>query len=87
MSRVPESDRKGAPALWLTLEKGSKGRGAHVAFRAPDHAAVDRFYQDGLKAGGRDNGPPGLRKDYSPKYYAAFLFDPDGNNIEAVCQN
>ena len=78
---------KGAPALWLTLEKGSTGRGAHVAFRASDHAAVDRFYQEGLKAGGRDNGPPGLRKDYSPKYYAAFLFDPDGNNVEAVCQN
>jgi len=76
---------KGAPALWLTVEKGSAGRGAHVAFRAPDRAAVDRFHKEGLKAGGRDNGPPGLRKDYSPTYYAAFLFDPDGNNVEAVC--
>ena len=76
---------KGGPALWLTVEKGSTARGAHVAFRAPDRAAVDRFYQEGLKAGGRDNGEPGLRKDYSPTYYAAFLFDPDGNNVEAVC--
>jgi len=76
---------KGAPALWLTLEKGPAGRGAHIAFRASDHAAVDQFYKQGLQAGGRDNGAPGLRKDYSPKYYAAFLFDPDGNNVEAVC--
>jgi catechol 2,3-dioxygenase-like lactoylglutathione lyase family enzyme len=75
----------GAPALWLMLDKGSAGRGTHVAFSAPDRAAVDRFYREGLKAGGRDNGAPGLRKDYSPTYYAAFLFDPDGNNVEAVC--
>jgi catechol 2,3-dioxygenase-like lactoylglutathione lyase family enzyme len=70
----------GSPA-----EKGSVKRGAHIAIRASDHAAVDRFHKEGLKAGGRDNGPPGLRKDYSPTYYAAFLFDPDGNNVEAVC--
>ncbi len=57
----------------------------HVAFRAADHAAVNRFHKDGLKAGGRDNGKPGLRADYSPTYYAAFLIDPDGNNVEAVC--
>jgi catechol 2,3-dioxygenase-like lactoylglutathione lyase family enzyme len=74
-----------APALWLYLDKGSARRGTHVAFSAPDRAAVDRFYRDGLKSGGRDNGAPGLRKDYSPTYYAAFLFDPDGNNVEAVC--
>ena len=49
------------------------------------HGAVDRFYKAGLAAGGKDNGAPGLRKDYSPKYYAAFLLDPDGNNVEAVC--
>ncbi|MBI3370763.1 MAG: VOC family protein [Betaproteobacteria bacterium] len=76
---------KGKPALWLHLSKGSTGSGAHVALRAADHAAVDRFHKQGLKAGGRDNGKPGLRADYSPKYYAAFLIDPDGNNIEAVC--
>jgi predicted lactoylglutathione lyase len=56
-----------------------------VALAAPDRAAVDRFHAAGLKAGGRDNGKPGLRADYSPKYYAAFLIDPDGNNVEAVC--
>lgn len=76
---------KGAPALWLTAHKGSTSRGAHIAFRAADHATVDRFHQEGLKAGGRDNGAPGLRRDYSPTYYAAFLLDPDGNNVEAVC--
>jgi catechol 2,3-dioxygenase-like lactoylglutathione lyase family enzyme len=74
---------KGEPALWLS--KGAAASGAHVAFRAQDRAAVDRFYKEGLKAGGRDNGRPGLRADYSPTYYAAFLIDPDGNNVEAVC--
>jgi catechol 2,3-dioxygenase-like lactoylglutathione lyase family enzyme len=59
--------------------------GAHIAFRAADRQAVDRFYAAELKAGGRDNGKPGLRTDYSPTYYAAFLLDPDGNNVEAVC--
>jgi catechol 2,3-dioxygenase-like lactoylglutathione lyase family enzyme len=76
---------KGEPALWLYRVKGSAGSGAHVAFRAPDRAAVDRFHKEGLKAGGRDHGHPGLRADYSPSYYAAFLIDPDGNNVEAVC--
>lgn len=73
-----------APALWLYPASG-EGSNAHVAFRAPDHAAVDRFHSAGLKSGGRDNGAPGLRVDYSPDYYAAFLIDPDGNNVEAVC--
>jgi catechol 2,3-dioxygenase-like lactoylglutathione lyase family enzyme len=59
--------------------------GVHVAFRAPDRAAIDTFHQAGLKAGGRDNGSPGLRRGYGPNYYAAFLLDPDGNNVEAVC--
>ena len=61
------------------------GTGAHVAFRAPDHAAIRKFHAEGLKAGGRDNGGAGPRADYSPTYYAAFLIDPDGNNVEAVC--
>jgi catechol 2,3-dioxygenase-like lactoylglutathione lyase family enzyme len=74
----------GAPALWLYRAKDA-GTAAHVAFRAPDRAAVDRFHTNGLKAGGRDNGPAGLRADYGPTYYAAFLLDPDGNNVEAVC--
>ena len=71
----------GAPALWL-----SKGKSApvHIAFRASDRKAVEKFHAAGLKAGGSDNGKPGLRKDYAPNYYAAFLLDPDGNNVEAV---
>jgi catechol 2,3-dioxygenase-like lactoylglutathione lyase family enzyme len=72
------------PALWLYLDRSSAA-GVHVAFRAADRAAVDRFHAAGLKAGGRDHGRPGLRADYSPTYYAAFLLDPDGNNVEAVC--
>jgi catechol 2,3-dioxygenase-like lactoylglutathione lyase family enzyme len=70
----------GEPALYL-----AKGAGAsvHVALRAPDRAAVDCFYSAGLAAGGRDHGRPGLRADYGPTYYAAFLLDPDGNNVEA----
>lgn len=55
----------------------------HLAFQAPDRAAVDAFHKAGLAAGGTDNGPPGERS-YHPGYYAAFLLDPDGNNIEAV---
>ena len=75
----------GEPALWLYRVEGPTGPGSHVAFRAADRQAVDRFHAEGLQAGGRDNGRPGLRADYSPTYYAAFLLDPDGNNVEAVC--
>jgi catechol 2,3-dioxygenase-like lactoylglutathione lyase family enzyme len=76
---------KGKPSLWLHLHKGKAAAGAHVAFRAKDHAAIEKFHAEGLKAGGRDNGGAGPRADYSPTYYAAFLIDPDGNNVEAVC--
>jgi len=75
----------GEPALWLYAAEGAKGPGTHVAFRAADHKAVEAFHQAGLKAGGTDNGGAGPRTDYSPTYYAAFLIDPDGNNVEAVC--
>jgi len=75
----------GAAAFWLSAGKRPLGSGVHIAFQAPDRAAVERFHASGLTAGGRDHGRPGLRADYSPKYYAAFLLDPDGNNIEAVC--
>ena len=73
------------PALWLYLDRQPGRAGAHVAFRADDRAAVDRFFAAGLESGGKDNGRPGVRADYGPKYYAAFLVDPDGNNVEAVC--
>jgi predicted lactoylglutathione lyase len=56
-----------------------------VAFSAKNRDAVDRFHEAGRKAGGKDNGAPGLRADYAPTYYAAFLIDPDGNNVETVC--
>jgi len=75
----------GEPGLWLYRSTEPVGPGTHVAFRAPNRKAVDRFHAAGLEAGGRDNGAPGLRTDYSPTYYAAFLIDPDGNNVEAVC--
>ena len=57
----------------------------HWCFRAPSRAAVDAFHTAGLASGGRCDGPPGLRPAYHPHYYAAFLLDPDGNRIEAVC--
>ena len=76
---------KDAPALWLHAHEGKAGTGAHVCFKAPDREAVDRFHAAGLAAGGKDNGKPGPRPDYGPTYYAAFLIDLDGNNIEAVC--
>lgn len=74
---------KGEAALWL-YAGGGKGA-THVAFRAKSRAEVDRFHASGISSGGKDNGAPGLRLDYSPRYYAAFLIDPDGNNVEAVC--
>lgn len=67
------------------LSQGVAGKGSHIAFTAASRTAVDRFHKEGLGAGGRDNGKPGLRVDYGPRYYAAFLIDPDGNNVEAVC--
>ena len=57
----------------------------HIAFTAESRQQVDAFYSAALRAGGQCNGPPGLRPQYSGQYYAAFVFDPDGNNIEAVC--
>ncbi len=75
----------GEPALWLQGAGDAAGKGAHVAFRAATRSAVARFHAAGLRAGGRDNGGPGPRPDYGPAYYAAFLIDPDGNNVEAVC--
>src|SRR5262249_51341369 len=68
----------GAPALYIYSDGGQAVAGAHVAFARAERTAVDRFHAAGLEHGGKDNGKPGLRKDYSPKYYAAFLFDPDG---------
>jgi catechol 2,3-dioxygenase-like lactoylglutathione lyase family enzyme len=75
---------KDKPDFWLT-ENAEPGNGRHYAFAAPSRAAVDAFYAAALAAGGTDNGPPGLRPQYHAGYYGAFVLDPDGNNVEAVC--
>jgi catechol 2,3-dioxygenase-like lactoylglutathione lyase family enzyme len=75
---------KGAPALWL-YQADRSGPGIHLAFSAGSRKAIDRAYAAGIEMGGRDNGKPGVRESYAPNYYAAFLTDPDGNNVEAVC--
>jgi len=74
----------GKPSFWLH-GTGLQGGGAHIAFASPDRQSVEAFHSAGLAAGGMDNGAPGPRPDYGPEYFAAFLIDPDGNNIEAVC--
>ncbi|MFG1359741.1 VOC family protein [Xanthobacter tagetidis DSM 11602] len=71
-----------ADELFVSAGAPTTGR-AHLAFQAKDRAAVDRFHAAALAAGGRDNGAPGVR-GYHPDYYAAFVLDPEGNNIEAV---
>ena len=72
------------PDLWILGGKPTAPP-VHIAFRARNRATVDAFYKAPLAAGGRDNGPPGIRAHYHPDYYGAFVLDPDGNNIEAVC--
>jgi catechol 2,3-dioxygenase-like lactoylglutathione lyase family enzyme len=74
----------GKPDFWIGAE-GKLEKPVHVALIATDRAAVDAFHRSALAAGGRDNGAPGLRVHYHPNYYAAFVLDPDGHNIEAVC--
>jgi catechol 2,3-dioxygenase-like lactoylglutathione lyase family enzyme len=76
----------GKPYFWVG-DNEAVGEGTHVAFAAESRAEVDAFYEAALAAGGRDNGPPGIRAHYHPNYYAAFVFDPDGINIEAVCHH
>jgi catechol 2,3-dioxygenase-like lactoylglutathione lyase family enzyme len=72
------------PAFWIS-EREPYGTGTHVAFTTGDRATVDAFHAAGLAAGGKDNGAPGIREMYHPTYYAAFVHDLDGNNVEAVC--
>lgn len=75
---------KDRPQFWIGVGK-AHSPGLHVAFAAPGRKAVDAFYKAALAAGGRDNGAPGLRPHYHPDYYGAFVLDPDGHNVEAVC--
>ena len=80
-----------SPALWVQTAdrpvKPDMGSGLHFCFTAKSRAAVDAFHAAALKNGGQDNGKPGVRADYGPKYYAAFVIDPDGYRIEAYCGN
>jgi catechol 2,3-dioxygenase-like lactoylglutathione lyase family enzyme len=72
--------------FWIG-RKNATPTGVHIAFAAPDRATVDLFYAAALGAGAVDNGPPGLRPEYHAHYYGAFVLDPDGHNIEAVCHS
>ena len=76
----------GKPDFWIGGE-GSLNKPIHIAIAAKDRATVDAFYRAAMAAGGKDNGAPGLRPHYHPNYYAAFVLDPDGHNIEAVCHS
>jgi catechol 2,3-dioxygenase-like lactoylglutathione lyase family enzyme len=102
-SSAGEDRKQPLPRIWRVrndgLHHGTKHSGSAagsrssklflftVAFAVPDRAAVDRFYASAVGAGGRDNGKPGLRPNYHPYYYGAFVLDPDGHNIEAVCRH
>ena len=74
----------GRPRFWIG-NGNRRGGSVHVAFEASTRAAVDAFYRAAIAAGGRDNGAPGVRPHYHANYYGAFVLDPDGHNIEAVC--
>ena len=74
----------GKPDFWIGGE-GALNKPVHIAIAAQDRAAVDAFYKAAMAAGGKDNGAPGIRAHYHPNYYGAFVLDPDGHNVEAVC--
>ncbi|MFM2478820.1 VOC family protein [Celerinatantimonas sp. MCCC 1A17872] len=82
--RICSFGAPGTDSLWI-VETQSPFTPRHFAFGADTTELVDTFYKIGLELGAIDNGAPGLRLEYEPNYYAAFLIDPDGNNIEAVC--
>lgn len=76
----------GKPDLWFGAE-GAMNKPVHIAIAAKDRATVDAFYKAAMAAGGRDNGAPGIRPHYHASYYGAFVLDPDGHNVEAVCHS
>jgi catechol 2,3-dioxygenase-like lactoylglutathione lyase family enzyme len=80
----PDNFQSGKPSFWIGEGETVSGP-LHVAFMAASRAAVDDFYAAAIRAGGKDNGPPGLRPHYHANYYAAFVLDLDGNNVEVVC--
>ncbi|HEY1992016.1 MAG TPA: VOC family protein [Gammaproteobacteria bacterium] len=73
----------GEASVWT--QEADVEKPTHLSFRAKDRKIVDAFYKAAIAAGGKDNGKPGIREKYSQDYYAAFVLDPDGNNVEAVC--
>jgi catechol 2,3-dioxygenase-like lactoylglutathione lyase family enzyme len=75
--------QNGESSVWTVEAKIEEP--AHLGFRVQDRKQVDAFYKAALAAGGKDNGKPGVREKYAPDYYAAYVLDPDGNNVEAVC--
>ncbi|MBB6250244.1 VOC family protein [Nitrospirillum iridis] len=77
----------GKPYFWIGTGRRLQGGALHICFAAANRATVDAFHAAALAAGGRDNGAPGLRPHYHPNYYGAFILDPDGHNIEAVCHD
>ncbi|KAL4987479.1 Glyoxalase/Bleomycin resistance protein/Dihydroxybiphenyl dioxygenase [Aspergillus falconensis] len=85
--RVPGAVGPGdqAPDFWISETKSGSPQGLHFAFAADDRKTVDAFHEAALVAGGKCNGKPGLRTEYHPNYYAAFIIDPRGNNVEIVC--
>ena len=76
--------RDGKPDFWFAQRPGEQVQ-VHVAFRVPTRKLVEAFYEAAIAAGGKDNGKPGVRELYHPHYYGAFVLDPDGHNVEAVC--
>jgi len=77
--------KNGYPSLWIH-DNEAPGTGTHIAFAANRQSIVDAFHRTALEAGGIDNGPPGIRSHYHANYYAAYVLDPDGINVEVVCQ-
>ena len=75
----------GKPFFWISGRREPVTTDVHIAFAATDRATVDAFHAAALEAGATDNGEPGVREIYHPTYYGAFVLDPDGNNVEAVC--
>jgi len=75
----------GKPSFWICKD-GKFQKPIHIAFIAKNRKSIDEFHEAAILAGGRDNGKPGLREHYQPNYYGAFVLDPDGHNIEAVCR-
>jgi catechol 2,3-dioxygenase-like lactoylglutathione lyase family enzyme len=80
-----EMCQKGGNDSLIVFQTADKPAPLHIAFRARSRRQVEEFYRAALAAGGKDNGPPGLRPKYHANYYAAFVIGPDGHNIEAVC--